>query len=215
MEDVVSEMVEELQATQIDAKNSGIPDRLKAVYVCRTNITEGDDRRKDNPARPFNQRQAPPILIWRHLVDGLGVDPKQIAAYCDLKVDKNHQLPKEFTLYKGGEKDYAAFVAGDYSHIIFNQSLEEGWDDPLVYFAYIDKTLGSTIAAEQIVGRLLRQPGRKHYQSDRLNAAQLFIRVESNKVFDNVVAQTQERLQGDNVPVTVTKSGPGTKNNAA
>ncbi len=55
-------------------------------------------------------------------------------------------------------------------------------------------------------------PGRRHYHSDRLNAAQLFIRVESNKVFDDVVNQTQQRLQGDNVPVIVTRTGPGTKN---
>lgn len=212
MEDVVTEMIDELNAAQVDAAAAGFGADLKAVYVCRTNITEGDDKRRDDPKRPFNQRQAPPILIWRHLVHGLGIDPAKVAAYCDLKVDKDYPTPPEFVHFRGGEKDYAALVSGGYTHIIFNQSLQEGWDDPLVYFAYIDKTLGSTIAAEQIVGRLLRQPGREHYQADRLNAAQLFIRVESNKVFDDVVDQTQARLQGDNVPVTVTKTGPGTSN---
>lgn len=212
MEDVVAEMVDEMRVTQVDADAAGLPGQVKAIYVCRTNITEGDDRRRDEPRQPFNMRQAPPILIWRHLVEGLGVDPATIAAYCDLKVDKHHPLPSDFTLFKGGEKDYAALVAGDYQHIIFNQSLEEGWDDPFVYFAYIDKTLGSTIAAEQIVGRLLRQPGRKHYTAPRLNGAQLFIRVESNKVFDEVVAKTQDRLQGEGVPVTATRTGPGTRN---
>ena len=209
MEDVVSELVAELGAAQADAAVCGLAGELKAVYVCRTNITEGDDKKRDDPKQPFAQRQAPPILIWRHLVEGLGIDPKRIAVYCDLKVDKAHPLPRDFVLFRGGDRDYANFVQGDYSHIIFNQTLQEGWDDPLVYFAYIDKTLGSTIAAEQIVGRLLRQPGRKHYASERLNEAELFIRVESNRVFDQVVAQTQERLQGDNVPVTITKTAPG------
>ncbi len=211
MEDVVSEMYADIVAAEADAAIHGLAGKPKAVYVCRTNIVEGDDRQRDDPKQPFQMRQAPPILIWRHLVDGLGVDPAEIAVYCDLKVDRSHPLPSEFVLYGAGDRDYDDFVNGPYRHIIFNQSLQEGWDDPFVYFAYIDKTLGSTIAAEQIVGRLLRQPGRKHYPADRLNTAQVHVRVESNKVFTEVVDRTQARLRDDNVPVLVTTSGPGKK----
>ena len=50
-------------------------------------------------------------------------------------------------------------MAGDFRHVIFNLSLQEGWDDPLAYFAYIDKSMESNIQVEQIIGRLLRQPG--------------------------------------------------------
>jgi type III restriction enzyme len=211
MEDVVSEMVEDLRATEADGKAYGLEGKPKAVYVCRTNIVEGDARLRDDPKQPFASRQAPPILIWRHLVEVLDVDPSEIAVYCDLKVDKGHPLPDEFVLYSGGDKDYDHFVAGGYRHIIFNLSLQEGWDDPLVYFAYIDKTLGSTIAAEQIVGRLLRQPGRQHYPAARLNTAQVHVRVETNTVFTEVVNKTQARLRDDKVPVVVTSAGPGKK----
>lgn len=43
--------------------------------------------------------------------------------------------------------------------MIFNLSLQEGWDDPLVYFAYIDKSMESTIQVEQIIGRLPSSAG--------------------------------------------------------
>jgi hypothetical protein len=33
------------------------------------------------------------------------------------------------------------FSAGNYKHIIFNLSLQEGWDDPACAFAYIDKSM--------------------------------------------------------------------------
>jgi type III restriction enzyme len=211
MEDVVSEVVGELGKIEADGEKVGLAGRPKAVYVCRTNITEGDDRQRDDPRRPFALRQAPPILIWRHLVEGLGVDPKDIAVYCDLKVDPNHALPEEFILFSGRDKDYETFAKGDYQHIIFNQSLQEGWDDPLVYCAYIDRTLGSTIKAEQIVGRLLRQPGRKHYPSERLNTAQVHVRVQSNTVFQEVVDSIKARLQDDQAPVTVTATKAGAK----
>lgn len=209
MEDVISEMYEDLVAATDDAAKYNLPGQPKAVYVCRTNIVEGDASRRDDPRQPFTQRQAPPILIWRHLVERLQVDPSEIAVYCDLKVDKSYPLPDDFVLFRGGEKDYDDFVSGDFKHIIFNLALQEGWDDPLVYFAYIDKTLGSTIAAEQIVGRILRQPGRRHYPSDRLNSAQVHIRVESDRVFSDVVSETQKRLRDDMMPVSVVSTGPG------
>lgn len=210
MEDVILEMVAELRLAEADGPPCGLVGRPKAVYVCRTNIVEGDKQR-DDPKQPFTQRQAPPILIWRHLVEGLGIDPADVVAYCDLKVDRNHPLPESFNLLRGGEKDYASFVKADYHHIIFNQTLQEGWDDPLVYFAYIDKTMGSTIAAEQIVGRLLRQPGRMLYSSPLLNGAEVHVRVESNKVFEEVVAKTSEKLRSDVPTVTVTKTSPDQK----
>jgi type III restriction enzyme len=49
----------------------------------------------------------------------------------------------------GGEQDFAVFTAGGYKHIIFNQSLQEGWDDPACCFAYIDKSMGSSIQVNE------------------------------------------------------------------
>jgi type III restriction enzyme len=210
MEEVVADMVRSVKACTREAVNEGLPGTPKAVYICKTNISEETGER-DNQRQPFLQRTAPPILIWRHLTEKLRVRPSEIAVYCDLKVDKNYPLPDEFTLFRGGDKDYEQFVKGDYRHIIFNQSLQEGWDDPWVFFAYIDKGIGSRVQAEQIVGRLLRQPGRRHYKAQRLNTAQVFVRVEAAGVFDEVVASVEEKIQAGKVEITITATRPGAK----
>lgn len=210
METVIAEMLDDMNATTADGSDYGLKGEPKAVYVCKTNVVEGSDER-DNHKQPFNSRQAPPILIWRHLTETLGVDPGEVAIYADLKVDKDYPLPADFVLFNGKDKDYDRFVSGDYRHVIFNQSLQEGWDEPLVYFAYIDKSMGSRIQAEQIVGRLLRQPGRKHYSSERLNSAQVRVRVESSGVFDDVVASVQKKIQSEGLSIKLIKSPVGAK----
>ena len=210
MEQVIDELHGTLQELTKDASVCGLEGTPKAVYICKTNVVEGSDV-KENPKQPFLQRQVPPILIWRHLTEKLKVDPESIAVYCDLKVDKDYPLPPEFRLFSGGDKNYTEFVAGDFTHIVFNQSLQEGWDEPLLYLAYIDKSMGSTIQAEQIVGRLLRQPGRKHYASDRLNAAQVYVRVNSAGVFEEVVDAIQEKIRTGEYSIKLTKAAPGQK----
>src|SRR5206468_1728753 len=102
---VVAEMLVDLKEAQGDAAALSVEGRPKAVYVCKTNVIEGSDA-TDSPKQPFAQRQAPPILIWRQLVESLGVDPAEIAVYANLKTDRSYPLPAEFTLFNGGENDY-------------------------------------------------------------------------------------------------------------
>lgn len=210
MEDVIAEMLEEMGQAADDGRAYGLQGSPKAIYVCKTNVIEGSDER-DNHKQLFSQRQAPPIIIWRHLTEKLGVPADRVAVYADLKVDKSYPLPNEFVLFSGGDKDYEQFARGDYRHIIFNQSLQEGWDDPLVYFAYIDKSMGSRVQAEQIVGRILRQPGRRHYPAERLNTAQIHVRVESSGVFDDVVSSVQQKIRTEELSIKLIKNPPGKK----
>lgn len=144
MEIAVEQMISTMRGCAEAAQALGVGIQPKAIYVCRTNMIE-ESGEKDDPRRSFPERKAAPILIWRYLVETMGIDPSDIAVYCDLAVDKYHPLPDEFRLLSGGDNQYAAFQAGRYHHIIFNQSLQEGWDDPECYFAYIDKAMGSTI----------------------------------------------------------------------
>ena len=210
MEAVIREMLDEMAKTESDSRVFGLHGPPKAVYICKTNVIEGSSQRDDHK-RPFKSRQAPPILIWRHLTEQLSVNPNEIAVYADLRFDRNYTRPSEFKLFGGKDKDYYNFIKGDYRHIIFNESLQEGWDDPLVYFAYIDKSMGSRIQAEQVVGRLLRQPGRIRYPSERLNSAQICVRVESAGVFDEVVASVQEKIQNERLTIEFIKTAPGLK----
>ncbi|MBR0833186.1 DEAD/DEAH box helicase family protein [Bradyrhizobium manausense] len=210
MEDVVNELLDDMKLASSAAKSQGLSGLPKAVYVCKTNITQ-DSGERDDPKQPFSQRRAPPILIWRHLTEKLKVRPGDIAVYCDLKVDRQSPLPEEFVLFRGGDKDYDLFVNGGFRHIIFNQSLQEGWDDPFVYFAYIDKSMGSKVQAEQIIGRLLRQPGRKHFKNQRLNTAQLYVRVEAAGVFEEVVRSVEQRISTGKLDIKITATRPGKK----
>jgi type III restriction enzyme len=208
MEETLDALIDDLRQAEADAQAYGLPGKPKAIYVSQTNIVEGNAYQTDNPKQPFLQRQAPPILIWRYLVEHHGIDPESIAVYCTLKFDRNYPPPDEFRLFKGGENDYQEFVAGDFQHVIFNLSLQEGWDDPLAYFAYVDKSMESRVQVEQIIGRVLRQPGVRHFPSDRLNTAHFYVRVDRNAVFDSLISEVGQRLSTEAPAVKLMTKSP-------
>lgn len=211
MQETVSELLADMEDAEAAAKAERLNFRPKAIYVCNTNILADDAGQTDDPKQPFEQRQAPPILIWRYLTEQCRVPADEVAVYADLKTDRDFPLPPDFVLFNGGESDYDDFVAGDYRHIIFNKTLQEGWDDPSVYFAYVDKTMESSIQITQIVGRVLRQPGATHYESDRLNTAHFYVRVDRKDTFAQVVEDVRKGLGGDAPEVRILTSPPGSE----
>lgn len=208
MEETIDSLIADLQDAEKEASahGVGVP---KAIYVCKTNIVEGNSMQMDDPKQPFLQRRSPPILIWRYLTEQCGIDPAKIAVYLSLKTNKDYPLPADFRLFKGGDKDYGEFMKGDFRHVIFNLSLQEGWDDPLAYFAYIDKSMESNIQVEQIVGRLLRQPGAQHYPSERLNSAHFYIRVDRRGVFTEILDDVNRKLSTDAPGIKIVETKPG------
>lgn len=209
MQETISEMMLGLREAEADAVTENVGFQPKAIYVCNTNILSDDAGQTDDPKQAFDQRQAPPILIWRYLTEQCDIPAEEVAVYADLKTHRDFPLPSDFNLFSGGEGDYEDFVAGDYTHIIFNKTLQEGWDDPSVYFAYVDKSMDSSIQITQIVGRVLRQPGACHYQSDRLNTAHFYVRVDRNDTFAQVVEDVRKGLGGDAPEVRILTSPPG------
>lgn len=200
MERCLDDLTERLDTLteEIDARGLGF--KPKAIYVCKTNIA--DDGEKDDHTKPFAHRKAPPIRIWRYLVEEKGVDPKSVAIYANLSfVDGNK--PEEVNLFSKGESDFDEFTAGDYQHIIFNLSLQEGWDDPACYLAYIDKSMGSSIQVEQVIGRVLRQYGASHYDNPLLNSAHFFLRVDSQSVFVDAIGAVKAKLQAEGAPIEI------------
>lgn len=209
MEETIDTMLEDMAEAQTDATTYGLPGRPKAIYVCNTNMVATDSFRRDDPKRPFGHREAPPILIWRYLTETHGIDPGKIATYATLKFDKDYPPPSDFVLFDGGDTDYANFIGGDYEHIIFNLSLQEGWDDPLAYFAYVDRSMESRVQIEQVIGRLLRQPEARHRPAERLNTAHFYIRVDKNETFNEVLDEVSERLNQEAPGIRVISAGPG------
>ena len=201
------------QATMQETLDDGLSLTPKAIYICRTNIVEGNALKQDDPKRPFAQREAPPILIWNYLVHEKGIDPATVAVYTSaLKFDKDHPPPADFVHFKGGDDDYANFTAGGFRHVIFNLGLQEGWDDPECYFAYIDKSMQSNVQVEQIIGRVLRQPGAEHFEAEVLNTAHFYVRVDAQSIFADVVKEVGKRIAGELPEVQFTAYDPKRKN---
>jgi type III restriction enzyme len=200
METCLDELVERMNTLEDEIESRGLGFKPKAIYVCKTNMT--DDGGKDDHTKPFEQRSAPPIRIWRHLVEERKVDPKTIAIYANLSFIEGNK-PDAVNLFSKGEGDFDEFSAGDYQHIIFNQALQEGWDDPACYLAYIDKSMGSSIQVEQIIGRVLRQPKARHYDNALLNSAHFFLRVDKKSVFEEAIESVRQKLQREGAPIEI------------
>ncbi|MHB1757863.1 MAG: DEAD/DEAH box helicase family protein [Leptospirillum sp.] len=209
MELAINELLAEMKKADATVGRLSLGFRPKAIYVSNTNVVDGSSIKED-AARPFTERMARPILIWRHLV-GNGIDPKEIAIYCDLKFDPRFRPPPTFNLFAGGDSDYDQFLTGNYRHIIFNLSLQEGWDDPACCFGYIDKDMGSPDQVTQIIGRVLRQPGAQHYPAAILNTAHFYIRTDEKGVFEDIIDDVRRRLTAEapDITLTITKSTHG------
>jgi type III restriction enzyme len=203
MERCIDDLCERIAMLGSESRRIGLTVAPKVIYVCKTNVN--DDGSKDDPKAPFNLRQAPPIRIWRYLVERKLIPPGKVAIYADLDFAKGAK-PDDLNLFSRGESDFDDFTSGNYSHIIFNQGLQEGWDDPACYCAYVDKSMGSPIQVEQLIGRVLRQYGAEHYESDSLNSAHFFLRVDKEAVFDDTIAKVQKKLSADGAPIEVTST---------
>lgn len=209
MEEAVAALIADFTEAERDALTYGLSGLPKAIYVCNTNIVAGNAAQQDDPKRPFVSRQAPPILIWRQLVEVHGIDPDEVAVYCSLRMDRDYPAPEQFHLFSGGDSDYDDFTSGAFRHVIFNLSLQEGWDDPLCYFAYIDKSMESPVRVEQVIGRLLRQPGARHYAASRLNTAHFYVRVDRGQVFSEILDSVGRSLNTQAPGLDVIVSLPG------
>jgi type III restriction enzyme len=132
MEIMLNEILQDLKKLEKLTQSYHNLKRPKVIYVCKTNVLEIDHFKRDEIEVPFDQRKAPPIMIWRHLVSQ-GVSVDDIAVYADVEVSKDERfsLKSEFkkNLFgKSGPKEntYEVFIKGDFQHIIFNRSLAEG-----------------------------------------------------------------------------------------
>lgn len=212
MEIAIHNLLDDLKASEQAIADLGGDFLPKAIYVSNTNMLL-ETSAIDNLLVPFEEREARPIKIWNYLVSE-GVNPSEIAVYCNLKFDKRFPKPINFNLFSGGDNDYEEFLAGNYRHIIFNQSLQEGWDDPACYFAYIDKDMGSNTQVTQVIGRVLRQPNAKHYADDKLNMANFYIKTDEKDVFKSILEDIKKTLSIDIPEITISYHiGKGTGKN--
>jgi len=156
--------------TAADAEDAGVTPR--AIYVVE----------KSNP-RKGSTEEARPVTIWRHL-RSRGVPADEIAVYTETK-----ELPEDAERVASLSQ-----LEPRYRHIIFNQALQEGWDDPEAYVCYFDGVTKSFVRIRQIVGRVLRQPRARRFAAEALNTATLILETPTS-AYETVVSELKAELR--------------------
>lgn len=98
----------------------------------------------------------------------------------------NHGIPASEIVVATGEEKGLEQIDTDYNlgiadpacpvkFVITQKALAEGWDCPFAYILVSMASLSSATAVEQLLGRVLRQPGASHRQAKALNQSYAFV----------------------------------------
>lgn len=98
----------------------------------------------------------------------------------------NHGIPAGEIVVSTGEEKGLEQIDADYKlgiadpscpvkFVITQKALAEGWDCPFAYILVSMASLSSATAVEQLLGRVLRQPGASHRQAKALNQSYAFV----------------------------------------
>lgn len=146
------------------------------------------------------------VDIWEHLLQ-LGVAASRIAVHLngasDVIYDRRGSsagLIDTYTGKKPADRSPEALASAGYTHIIWNLTLREGWDEPLAYVAYIDDNGRSPMDIIQKIGRFVRQPDATPFSDPDLNSAYFYLNV-TDELFANLIKQTQEEMEIDGYEV--------------
>lgn len=98
----------------------------------------------------------------------------------------NHGIPASEIVIATGEEKGLEKIEADYKlgiadpacpvkFVITQKALAEGWDCPFAYILVSMASLSSATAVEQLLGRVLRQPGASHRRAKALNQSYAFV----------------------------------------
>ncbi|MDA3935184.1 MAG: DEAD/DEAH box helicase family protein [Gammaproteobacteria bacterium] len=98
----------------------------------------------------------------------------------------NHGIPVDEIVVATGEEKGLEQIDADYKlgiadpacpvkFVITQKALTEGWDCPFAYILVSMASLTSATSVEQLLGRVLRQPGASHRQAMALNQSYAFV----------------------------------------
>jgi type III restriction enzyme len=98
----------------------------------------------------------------------------------------NHGIPASQIVVATGEEKGLEQIDADYKlgiadpacpvkFVITQKALAEGWDCPFAYILVSMASLSSATAVEQLLGRVLRQPGASHRSAKALNQSYAFV----------------------------------------
>jgi type III restriction enzyme len=137
-----------------------------------------EDRRTGSPyLRPLVLLQAEPRRAGVETLDVERVKNELIT---------NHGIPAGEIVVATGEEKGLEQIDADYKlgiadpdcpvkFVITQRALAEGWDCPFAYILVSMASLSSATAVEQLLGRVLRQPGASRRQAKALNQSYAFV----------------------------------------
>lgn len=150
------------------------------------------------------------LEVWETLTQELGVDPTRIAVHLSgiekNLAEANPNVNWELLINTHKEKKTPESLRAEgYTHIIWNLSLREGWDEPWAYVAYLDGVGKSTTDISQKLGRFLRQPNAIPFSDGDLNSAYFYFNVPDED-FTALLRDTQNELEQDGYEIIVVSS---------
>lgn len=147
------------------------------------------------------------VDVWEHLTQRLGLPPAQVAVHLngarEIALDRygtDVGLIDTYTGKAAADRSPEALRAAGYTHIIWNMTLREGWDEPYAYVAYIDDRGRSDVDMVQKIGRFVRQPGAEPFADPDLNSGFFYFNIRDDD-FTSLIRQTQEEMDTDGYEV--------------
>ena len=145
--------------------------------------------------------------VWEQLV-GLGVPSNRIAVHLSgaeaLMMERRGASNGLIDTLKA-KKEPEDLKNEGYTHLIWNLSLREGWDEPMAYVAYIDDKGKSVTDMTQKIGRFVRQPDATPFDDPDLNSAYFYFNV-SDQEFESLIRNMQAEMTVDGYEVIAMKS---------
>ena len=150
--------------------------RTGADYLRPLVLIQSEPRRKDVDTLDFKR-------VRNELATNHGIPASEIT----VATGEEKGLEQIDANYKLGISDPACPV----KFIITQRALAEGWDCPFAYILVSMASLSSATAVEQLLGRVLRQPGASHRHAKALNQSYAFV-VSRN--FAETASSLRDRL---------------------
>jgi type III restriction enzyme len=142
-----------------------------------------------------------PIVLIQAEPRRTGVDTLEVERVRD-ELIRNHGIPEaEIVVATGDERgiekldaDYRLGIsdpACSVKFVITQRALAEGWDCPFAYILVSMAAANSPTAVEQLLGRVLRQPGARHRKDKALNQSYAFV---VSRSFTDTANMLRDRL---------------------
>ena len=207
MERTPSNVLHSVSAAQLKAEQMiKLPVVLETEQNWQQCLSDGIARRNELQALSDAERRsgAPylrPIVLIQSEPRRTGLDTLDFERVRQ-ELMKNHNIPEEEIVVATSEEKGLEKIEADYplgisdpnckvKFVITQRALAEGWDCPFAYVLVSMASLHSATAVEQLLGRVLRQPGATHRATQKLNQSYAFV-VSSN--FAEAAAALRDRL---------------------